>query len=169
VSDKPEPLPKMYSLELQYLVFKLLEKDPTKRPDAFQILNNFPAVKVRVSYIPKILIFQKMELLQLKKRDKDLSSYVSTLETKLKQYANDLDNATRFYQDELSRFKSSNHDSEFKTQISDLTKKLHLAESRAKDTDSTVDSLKGQVASLSQILQNVQEEKVDLYLCHLTS
>jgi NIMA (never in mitosis gene a)-related kinase len=47
VSDQPLSLPRFYSMELQFLIFKMLEKDFTKRPDINLILN-YSAVKIRI-------------------------------------------------------------------------------------------------------------------------
>jgi hypothetical protein len=47
VGEQPVALPKFYSMELQFLIFKMLEKDFTKRPDINLILN-YSAVKIRI-------------------------------------------------------------------------------------------------------------------------
>lgn len=52
VSEKPAPLPQSYSTEFQFLVFKLLEKDPSRRPDADAVLQ-YSAVSSRVHLIKK--------------------------------------------------------------------------------------------------------------------
>ena len=38
VSNEPEPIPEMYSRELQGLISKLMEKDPKRRPSVREIL-----------------------------------------------------------------------------------------------------------------------------------
>lgn len=47
VNEKPRPLPKRYSMQLQFLVIKLLEKDMSRRPDAAQVLKYGP-VKLKI-------------------------------------------------------------------------------------------------------------------------
>lgn len=47
VGEQPASLPKFYTMELQFLIFKMLEKDSTKRPDINLILN-YSAVKIRI-------------------------------------------------------------------------------------------------------------------------
>ncbi|KAL0485619.1 hypothetical protein AKO1_011933, partial [Acrasis kona] len=47
VGETPQPLPKMYSMELQFLIFKMLEKDSSKRPDINQMLN-YSTVRLRI-------------------------------------------------------------------------------------------------------------------------
>lgn len=49
MSEKPAALPERYSMQLRFLIFKLLEKDAAKRPDTTQILNYSPVQhRVRV-------------------------------------------------------------------------------------------------------------------------
>ena len=48
VHENPEqPLPREYSMELHFLVFKMLEKDMQMRPDTNQIMNYSP-VRIRM-------------------------------------------------------------------------------------------------------------------------
>lgn len=53
-NEQPNPIPKFYSIELQFLIFKMLEKDVKKRPDINHILE-YSAVKIRVIIFIKIL------------------------------------------------------------------------------------------------------------------
>ena len=46
VQSEPEPVPQQYSVELQFLINRLLEKDQDVRPSARQVLS-YPAVVVR--------------------------------------------------------------------------------------------------------------------------
>lgn len=49
VSDKPAPLPSIYSQEFNWIVFKMLEKELTKRPDASKLLSYSPiALRIRL-------------------------------------------------------------------------------------------------------------------------
>jgi len=47
VGDSPEPVQKEYGRELRFLIMKLLEKDPSQRPDVGHILQ-YSAVTIRV-------------------------------------------------------------------------------------------------------------------------
>ncbi len=77
VSDKPEPLPKHYSSEFQFLVLKMLEKSPSKRPDIFQIVN-YSALKFRVStYVTPSNVGFQIERENLRKKEHQIRSDVT--------------------------------------------------------------------------------------------
>lgn len=47
VSERPQDLPSVYSKEFVFLIMKMLEKDPDRRPDINDILN-YSAVRIRI-------------------------------------------------------------------------------------------------------------------------
>lgn len=101
VNEQAKPIPSHFSKDLQFLVHKMLEKDPQKRPDTKQILDYGP---VRIRVMQAKLDMRERQLSSLHtKRERELLDTVSLMEKKLDACKTEMREMRKSYEQLISQ------------------------------------------------------------------